>query len=220
MPEQVWSEVDDFFTQHLLPPDDVLRATLETNVAEQLPPIAVTPPQGKLLHLLARACGARRILEIGTLGAYSTIWLARALRPGGRLITLEIDLHHAEVARRNLARAALSDRVEVRVGRAADLLDAMQGLVEPFDFVFIDADKASSDIYFKAVLQLSHAGTVIIVDNVVRDGKVADAASEDEDIRGIRRMTEWLGTQPNISATAIQTVGGKSYDGFLMAIVD
>ena len=220
MPEQVWADVDEYFTEHLLPADDVLRAVLETNVAEALPPIAVTAPQGKLLHLLARACGARRILEIGTLGAYSTIWLARALKPGGRLITLEIDLHHADVARRNLTRAGLSDRVEIRIGRAAELLDAMLGFVEPFDFVFIDADKASSDVYFQKVLQLSHAGTVIIVDNVVRDGKVADAASDDEDIQGIRRMTEWLATQPNISATAIQTVGGKSYDGFLMAIVN
>jgi predicted O-methyltransferase YrrM len=220
MPDPVWADVDEFFTQHLLPSDDVLRTTLETNVAEKLPPIAVTPPQGKLLHLLARACGARRILEIGTLGAYSTIWLARAMRPGGQLITLEIDLHHAEVARRNLARAGLSDRVEVRVGRASDLLDAMQGFVDPFDFVFVDADKASSDVYFKAVLGLSHPGTVIIVDNVVRSGKVADASSDDEDIKGIRRMTEWLATQPQISATAIQTVGGKSYDGFLMAIVE
>ena len=219
MPDQAWADVDDYFTEHLLPADDVLRTTLETNVAEALPPIAVTPPQGKLLYLLARACGARHILEIGTLGAYSTIWLARALPPGGRLVTLEIDPHHADVARRNLERAKLSDRVEVRIGRAADLLDAMQGVVEPFDFVFVDADKASSDVYFKKVLELSHAGTVIIVDNVVRDGKVADAASDDEDILGIRRMTEWLATQPHISATAIQTVGGKSYDGFLMAIV-
>ena len=219
MPEQVWAAVDDFFTEHLLPADDVLRATLETNVAEALPPIAVTPPQGKLLYLLARACAAKRILEIGTLGAYSTIWLARALPPGGRVITLEIDPHHADVARRNLERAKLGDRVEVRIGRAAELLDAMQGAVEPFDFVFVDADKASSDVYFKAVLPLSHPGTVIIVDNVVRSGKVADAASDDEDIQGIRRMTEWLATQPTISATAIQTVGGKSYDGFLMAIV-
>ena len=220
MPEQVWADVDEFFTEHLLPSDDVLRAVLETNVAEALPPIAVTPPQGKLLHLLARACGARRILEIGTLGAYSTIWMARALPSGGRLVTLEIDPHHAEVARRNLERAKLSDRVEVRIGRAADLLDAMQGVVEPFDFVFVDADKASSDVYFKAVLALSHPGTVIVVDNVVRSGKVAEASSEDEDIQGIRRMTEWLATQKNVSATAIQTVGGKSYDGFLMAIVE
>ena len=220
MPEQVWSDVDAFFEQHLLPADDILRATLETNVAEGLPPIAVTPPQGKLLHLLARACGARRILEIGTLGAYSTIWLARALPASGKLITLEIDLHHAEVARRNLERAKVSGRVEIRVGDAAVLLDAMQGFVEPFDFVFVDADKKSSDVYFKAVLTLSHPGTVIIIDNVVREGKVADASSDDEDIRGIRRMTEWLATQKNISATAIQTVGGKSYDGFLMAIVE
>jgi predicted O-methyltransferase YrrM len=219
MPEQVWSDVDDFFTQHLLPADDALRATMESSAAEGLPPIAVTPPQGKLLHLLARACGARRILEIGTLGGYSTIWLARALRPGGRVVTLEIDLHHAEVARRNFERAGLSDRIEVRVGRASELLDAMHGFVDPFDFVFVDADKASSDVYFKAVLRLSRPGTVIIVDNVVRDGKVADASSDDEDIRGIRRMTEWLATQPHVSATAIQTVGGKSYDGFLMAIV-
>ena len=219
MPDQVWADVDEFFTSHLNPDDQVLRATLETNVAEQLPPIAVTPPQGKLLHLLARACGARRILEIGTLGAYSTIWMARALPPGGRLITLEIDLHHAEVARRNVARAKLSDRVEVRVGRASDLLAAMQGFVEPFDFIFIDADKASSDVYFKAVLGLSHPGTVIIVDNVVRAGKVTEASSDDVDVQGIRRMTEWIATQPQISATAIQTVGGKSYDGFLMAIV-
>ena len=219
MPDQAWADVDDYFTEHLLPADDVLRDVLETNVAEGLPPIAVTPPQGKLLHLLARACGAKRILEIGTLGAYSTIWLARALPPGGRLITLEIDPHHADVARRNLERAKVSERVEVRLGRAADLLDAMQGVAEPFDFVFVDADKASSDVYFKAVLTLSHPGTVIIVDNVVRSGKVADAKSEDEDIRGIRRMTEWLATQPTISATAIQTVGGKSYDGFLMAII-
>jgi predicted O-methyltransferase YrrM len=220
MPEQVWADVDEFFTSNLLPADDVLRETLETNVAEHLPPIAVTPPQGKLLHLLARACGAKRILEIGTLGAYSTIWMARALPPGGRLITLEIDLHHAEVARRNLERAKVSGRVEIRVGDATVLLDAMQGFVEPFDFVFIDADKKSSDVYLKAVLTMSHPGTVIIVDNVVRDGKVADASSDDEDIRGIRRMTEWLKTQPNISATAIQTVGGKSYDGFLMGIVN
>jgi len=220
MPEQVWADVDAFFEQHLQPADDILRATLETNVAEGLPPIAVTPPQGKLLHLLARACGARRILEIGTLGAYSTIWLARALPPSGKLITLEIDLHHAEVARRNLERAKVSQRVEIRVGDAAVLLDAMQGFVEPFDFVFVDADKKSSDVYFKAVLTLSHPGTVIIIDNVVRSGKVADASSDDEDIRGIRRMTEWLETQKNISATAIQTVGGKSYDGFLMAIVE
>jgi predicted O-methyltransferase YrrM len=218
--EPVWSDVDDFFTQHLHLGDEALDAAMETSRVEGLPPISVTPPQGKLLHLLARACGARRILEIGTLGGYSTIWLARALPSGGTLITLEIDEHHAEVARKNLARAGVTDRVDVRLGRAADTLARMRDDgTPPFDFVFVDADKASSDVYFKAVLDLSHEGTVVIVDNVVRDGKVADAASEDADIQGIRRMTEWLETQPQISATAIQTVGGKSYDGFLMAMV-
>jgi predicted O-methyltransferase YrrM len=215
-----WADVDDFFTQHLLPADDALSAAMETSVAEGLPPISVTPPQGKLLHLLARMCGARRILEIGTLGAYSTIWLARAVPRGGSVITLEIDAHHAEVARKNLERAGMSDRVEIRMGAASDTLDAMiADGAEPFDFIFIDADKASSDVYFQASLRLSREGTVIVVDNVVRDGKVADAASTDPDIVGIRRMTERLAHEPRVTATAIQTVGGKSYDGFLLAIV-
>jgi predicted O-methyltransferase YrrM len=218
--KSTWADVDEFFTQHLLPADDALNAAMETSVAEGLPPISVTPPQGKLLHLLARITGAKRILEIGTLGGYSTIWLARALPSDGKVITLEIDRHHADVATRNIARAGLSDRVEIRIGRASETLDAMiaEG-TEPFDFVFVDADKASSDVYFDAALELSHDGTVIVVDNVVRDGKVADAASDDADIKGIRRMTERLATEQRVSATAIQTVGGKSYDGFLLAIV-
>ncbi|MEO8563883.1 MAG: O-methyltransferase [bacterium] len=215
-----WADVDEFFTRNLLPADEALSAAMETNVAEGLPPISVTPPQGKLLHLLARIHGARRILEIGTLGGYSTIWLARALPRDGKVITLEIDEHHADVAKRNLSRAGVSDRVEIVLGRASDTLDAMIAAgAEPFDFVFVDADKASSDVYFDAVLKLSRDGTVIVVDNVVRDGKVADAASDDPDIRGIRRMTERLAKEPRVSATAIQTVGGKSYDGFLLAIV-
>jgi predicted O-methyltransferase YrrM len=218
--KQTWSDVDDFFTQHLLPLDDALDAALGASETDGLPPISVTPPQGKLLHLLARIANARRILEIGTLAGYSTIWLARALPSDGSLITLELDSHHAAVARRNLERAGLSDRVEIRLGRAAETLAAMRAEgAEPFDFVFIDADKASSDVYFDAVLELSRPGTVIFVDNVVRDGKVADADSEDADILGIRRMTERLANEPRVSATAIQTVGGKSYDGFLLAIV-
>ncbi|MEO6528579.1 MAG: O-methyltransferase [Gemmatimonadaceae bacterium] len=218
--KSTWADVDDFFTQHLLPADEVLQKAMDASAAAGLPPISVTPPQGKLLHLLARMRGARRILEVGTLGAYSTIWLARALPPGGSVISLEIDLHHATVARDNVERAALSDRVEIRLGTAADLLDAMiADGTEPFDFIFIDADKASSDVYFEASLKLSREGTVIVVDNVVRDGKVADAESTDADIRGIRRMTERLAHEPRVSATAIQTVGGKSYDGFLLAIV-
>jgi predicted O-methyltransferase YrrM len=218
--KSTWADVDEFFTRHLHPADDTLSAAMETSVAEGLPPISVTPPQGKLLHLLARIAGAKRILEIGTLGAYSTIWLARALPSDGKVITLEIDQHHADVARRNLARAGLSDRVEIRLGRASETLDKMvaEG-VAPFDFVFVDADKASSDVYFDAALKLSREGTVIVVDNVVRDGKVADANSEDADIQGIRRMTERLEHERRVSATAIQTVGGKSYDGFLLAIV-
>jgi predicted O-methyltransferase YrrM len=218
--KSTWADVDEFFVQHLLPADEALDAAMETSVAEGLPPISVTPPQGKLLHLLARITGAKRILEIGTLGGYSTIWLARALPGGGKVITLEIDQHHAEVAKRNLTRAGLTDRVEIVVGRASETLNAMIAKGEaPFDFVFVDADKASSDVYFDAALRLSHPGTVIVVDNVVRDGKVADAASEDADIKGIRRMTERLANEPRVSATAIQTVGGKSYDGFLLAIV-
>jgi predicted O-methyltransferase YrrM len=218
--KSTWADVDEFFTRNLLPADDALSAAMETSVAEGLPPISVTPPQGKLLHLLARIHGARRILEIGTLGGYSTIWLARALPPNGTVVTLEIDQHHADVARRNLARAGVSERVDVRLGRASETLDAMiaEGS-EPFDFVFVDADKASSDVYFDAALALSRDGTVIVVDNVVRDGKVADANSDDADIQGIRRMTERLANEPRVSATAIQTVGGKSYDGFLLAIV-
>jgi predicted O-methyltransferase YrrM len=220
MSRETWAAVDDFFTQHLHPADDALDAAMETSVAEGLPPISVTPPQGKLLHLLARICNARRILEIGTLGAYSTIWMARALPRDGKLITLEIDEHHAAVARRNLERAGLADRVEIRLGAASDTLATMSAEGEaPFDFVFVDADKASSDVYFDAALRLSRDGTVIVVDNVVRDGKVSDADSDDPDIQGIRRMTERLASEPRVTATAIQTVGGKSYDGFLLAIV-
>lgn len=220
MNDQIWTDVDRYVADLLIPSDPILESILTASAAAGLPAINVSPTQGKLLYLLAKLRGAKHILEIGTLGGYSTIWLARALPPGGRVITLEIDPHHADVARRNLERAQVSDRVEVRLGRAADLLGAMQGVVEPFDFVFVDADKASSDVYFKTALTLSHPGTVIIVDNVVRSGKVADASSDDEDIRGIRRMTDWLATQKNVSATAIQTVGGKSYDGFLMAIIE
>ena len=220
MTKETWSAVDDFFSTHLHPVDDALDAAMETSIAEGLPPISVTPPQGKLLHLLARICNARRILEIGTLGAYSTIWMARALPAGGKLITLEIDEHHADVARKNLRRAGLADRVEIRMGAASETLAAMSAAGEaPFDFVFVDADKASSDVYFDAALRLSREGTVIVVDNVVRDGKVSDADSDDPDIQGIRRMTERLANEPRVSATAIQTVGGKSYDGFLLAIV-
>jgi predicted O-methyltransferase YrrM len=218
--ETTWSTVDDYFAQQLAPPDDVLTEALAASAAAGLQPISVTATQGKLLHLLARMIGARRILEIGTLGGYSTIWLGRALPPDGRLVTLEIDPACAAVARRNLARAGLADRVELLLAPAATSLRqlAAEG-AEPFDLVFIDADKASSDRYFLAALDLSRAGTVIVVDNVVRDGAVADAASTDANILGIRRLIELLAHEPGVDATAIQTVGGKGYDGFLLARV-
>jgi predicted O-methyltransferase YrrM len=216
--EATWTEVDEYFTLQLAPPDDVLTEALAASAAAGLQPINVTAPQGKLLHLLARMTGARRILEIGTLGGYSTIWLGRALPPDGRLVTLEIDPACAAVARQNLVRAGLADRVDLMLAPAADSLRQLAAdRVEPFDLVFIDADKASSDSYFVAALGLSRAGTVIVVDNVVRDGAVADAASTDANILGIRRLMELVAREPRVAATAIQTVGSKGYDGFLLA---
>jgi len=209
--------LDELFNRVLQTEDDALTSAREAGTAAGMPAIEVSAQHGKLLFIVATAMRATRVLEIGTLAGYSTIQLARAVGPGGQVVTLEYEPKHAEVARENLARAGVDDRVEVIVGAALDTLPTLSG---PFDFVFVDADKKSSDVYFKAVLTLSHPGTVIIIDNVVREGKVADASSDDEDIRGIRRMTEWLATQKSISATAIQTVGGKSYDGFLMAIVE
>jgi predicted O-methyltransferase YrrM len=218
--EATWTDVDEYFTQQLAPPDDVLTEALAASAAAGLPAISVTAPQGKLLHLLARMTGARRILEIGTLGGYSTIWLGRALPPDGRLVTMEINPAAAAVARQNLARAGLADRVDLMLAPAAESLRQLAAdRVEPFDLVFIDADKASSDSYFLAALGLSHAGTVIIVDNVVRDGAVADAASTDPNILGIRRLMELVPREPRVVATAIQTVGSKGYDGFLVARV-
>jgi predicted O-methyltransferase YrrM len=218
--DATWAEVDAYFVGTIAPADDVLTEVLAESAAAGLAPISVTAPQGKLLHLLARMIGARHILEIGTLGAYSTIWLGRALPPEGRLVTLEIDPACAAVARRNLARAGLADRVHLMLAPAAESLRklAADG-VEPFDFVFIDADKASSDRYFLAALGLSHPGTVIVVDNVVRDGAVADTASTDSNILGIRRLMELLAHERRVVATAIQTVGSKGYDGFVLARV-
>jgi predicted O-methyltransferase YrrM len=214
--EQTWKDVDDYWSGALLAPDRVLDATYEANAAGGLPPIDVTPSQGKLLNLLARSIGARRILEVGTLGGYSTIWLARALPSGGELITCELKPEHAEVARANLTRAGLSAVVDVRVGPAVQTLAELSG---PFDLVFIDADKASNVTYFSEALRLSRPGTVIIVDNVVRDGRVVDAGSTAADVLGTRALATALSTEHRVDATVIQTVGGKGYDGFLYAIV-
>jgi predicted O-methyltransferase YrrM len=220
MTEALWTAVDEYITRMLVPSDQVLGAALEASAAAGLPAIQVTPNQGKLLHLLARLQGARRILEIGTLGGYSTIWLARALPEDGRLITLESDPKHAEVARANIFRGGLDAMVDLRVGRALETLPRIAaGDSGAFDFIFIDADKQSIPEYFRFARKLSRRGSLIVVDNIVRDGRVIDAASHDPDIQGIRRFNEMLATEPGICATAIQTVGAKGHDGFAIVLV-
>jgi predicted O-methyltransferase YrrM len=219
MSDATWSSVEEYFESRLLPADPVLEAALEASEAAGLPPIQVSASQGKLLHLLALAHGARRILEVGTLGGYSTLWLARALPSDGHLVTLELDPHHAEVARRNFARAGLAERIELHVGPAlATLAQLREERVAPFDLIFIDADKPNNLSYLQAAFEMSRVGTLIVVDNVVRKGAVIakhrDAAGE-----GVRRMTDWIGREPRLSATVIQTVGNKGYDGFLLARV-
>jgi predicted O-methyltransferase YrrM len=220
MTEALWIAVDQYMTTMLVPPDAALDAALEASNAAGLPPIAVTPLQGKLLHLLARLQGARRILELGTLGGYSTIWLARALPRDGRLITLESDQRHADIARANISRAGLDAMVDLRVGRALETLHqlAAEGGAT-FDLIFIDADKQNIPGYFNFARQLSRRGSLIIVDNVVRDGRVIDDQSSDPDIRGIRKFNQLLAAESGICATAIQTVGAKGYDGFAIVLV-
>ncbi|WP_437320582.1 O-methyltransferase [Sorangium sp. So ce385] len=220
MAQEQWSAVDRYITDLLVPPDAALDAALEASAAAGLPPINVAPNQGKLLNLLARIHGARTILEIGTLGGYSTIWLARALPEGGRLITLESEPKHAEVARANLDRAGVADRVELRLGRALDTLPKLAAEGRgPFDLIFIDADKPSNPDYFAWALKLSRRGSVIVVDNVVRRGAVVDPGSADPNVQGVRRLYELLAAERRVSATAIQTVGAKGYDGLAVALV-
>jgi predicted O-methyltransferase YrrM len=220
MTQPIWTAVDRYLDDLLVGPDAALEAALQASTEAGLPAINVAPTQGKLLHLLARIRGARAILEIGTLGGYSTIWMARALPPDGRLVTLEIDPQHAEVARANIARAGLAQRVEVRLGRALDVLPmlAAEG-AGPFDLIFIDADKANIPAYFKWALQLSRPGSLIVVDNVVREGAVIESDSPDPSVQGVRRLNELMAAEPRVSATTIQTVGVKGYDGFALALV-
>ncbi|GHF72014.1 O-methyltransferase [Streptomyces thermodiastaticus] len=217
---QLWDDIDAYFTTLLSPEDEALRAARRESDAEGLPQINVTANQGKLLQLLARLQGARTVLEIGTLGGYSTIWLARALPEDGRLITLEYDAHHADVARRNLARAGLDRIAEVRVGPA---LESLPKLADenppPFDLVFIDADKANNRPYLEWALRLTRAGSLIVLDNVVRHGQVTDAASTDPSVRGTRAALELIAEHPRLEGTAIQTVGSKGHDGFALARV-
>lgn len=220
MSESTWTAVDEYFNGELIPADPVLDVATRLSAAEGLPDIAVAPNQGRLLNLIARIHGARRILEVGTLGGYSTTWLARALPADGQLISLELNPHHAEVARANLKSAGLSDKVQVRVGPAAESLAALaEERPEPFDLFFIDADKQSNAEYVGWALRMSRPGTVIIVDNVVRGGAVIDAASEEPSVQGTRRLIDVIAAEPRLDATAIQTVGVKGYDGLLFAIV-
>ncbi|MFY9855478.1 MAG: O-methyltransferase [Terracidiphilus sp.] len=218
--QDLWTEVDRYFCDQLVPSDEKLDAALAANRQAGLPAIDVSRLQGKFLDLLVRVIGARRILEIGLLGGYSTIWMARALPEGGSIVSLEVNPHHAEVARANLLNAGVLDRVDIRVGRAIDTLPILESSgAGPFDLIFVDADKPSNADYLAWALKLSRPGTLIVTDNVVRDGKVIQAKSADGDVQGVRRFTEMMAAEPRLSATVLQTVGAKGYDGFALAVV-
>ena len=220
MSEKTWTEVDNYVSEMLVPPDKALADALEASADSGLPEIAVAPNQGKFLMLLARSINARNILEIGTLGGYSTIWLARALPKGGSVVTLEAVPRHAEVARANFKRAGLADTIDLRLGKALDTLPKLAAeKPAPFDFIFIDADKENIPDYFTWSLKMSHPGSIIIVDNVIRDGEVINAKSKDPSVKGVRRFNEMLKGEKRVSATSIQTVGVKGYDGFTLALV-
>ncbi len=220
MANETWTAVDRYLTDLFVPPDAALDAALEASVAAGLPDIQVSPSQGKLLHLLARSHRAQNILELGTLGGYSTIWLARALPPGGRLITLEYEPTHAEVARANVARAGLAAMVEIRIGAALETLPQLAAEGRgPFDLIFIDADKEGYPEYLDWALRLSRRGSLIIADNVVRQGAVIDAADDRPDMVAIRRFNEKLAADSRLTATVFQVVGSKGHDGLALALV-
>jgi len=218
MTEEVWSNVERYISEALVHSDAALEATLSASDAAGVPSINVAPNQGKLLHMLALMVGAKRILEIGTLGGYSTIWMARALPEDGQLVTLEVDPKHASLARRNVDAAGVGPIVEIQLGKALDLLPALASR-GPFDLIFIDADKTNTVPYFDWALTLARPGSLIVVDNVVRKGAVADPSSSDKDVQGMRRFYARLAGERRVTATAIQTVGSKGYDGFAIAIV-
>jgi predicted O-methyltransferase YrrM len=220
MSQEIWNAVDDYAASRLAKHDDALAGALTASTAAGLPEIAVSQLQGQMLHVLAKSAGALKVLEIGTLGGYSTIWLARALPDGGRVVTLELEPHHAEVARANLEKAGVDDVVDIRVGMAIETLPQLvaEG-AGPFDLVFIDADKPSGPDYFQWAVKLTRPGSLIIVDNVVRDGELANAKSDDEKVLGCRRLVEMLQHEPRVTSTVVQTVGTKGYDGFALAVV-
>lgn len=220
MTQDQWTAVDDYFERLYVQSHPVLEAALQAADNAGLPPAQVAPNQGKLLYIFAQMIGARRILELGTLGGYSTIWLARALPPDGSLVTLEYDPKHAEVARSNFVLAGLSDLIEIRVGKALDTLPQLAAeQPDPFDLVFIDADKGNNPAYLEWALKLTHRGSVIIGDNVVRNGMVLDSTSDDASVKGIRAFNELFSADPRLSASAIQTVGSKGWDGFAIGVV-
>ena len=219
--KNTWIKVDDYFGDLLAPEDDALRHVLRANDKAGVPAISVSRLQGKFLFLLVKIVQARRVLEIGTLGGYSTIWMARALPAGGRVVTLEVDPKHAEVASRNLLAAGMQDRVDLRLGCALDTLPSLHAAdAEPFDLIFIDANKENNPEYLEWAVKLGRPGTVIVVDNVVREGNVIDAKSRKGDVRATRRMTELMARHPRLTATALQTVGMKGYDGFVLAVLE
>ena len=221
MSHDLWGRVDDYIAEQLVAEDAVLQATLSANGAAGLPAIDVSAAQGKFLNLLVSITGARRVLEVGTLGGYSTIWMARALPADGKLVTLEFSPHHAEVAQSNITRAGLNHIVEIHVGAAAETLPRLaESGAGPFDFVFIDADKPSNVTYLEWAVRLGRPGTVIVLDNLVRDGKVIDSGSTDANIIGSRAAFDWIGSHPRLRASALQTVGAKGWDGFAIMVVD
>jgi predicted O-methyltransferase YrrM len=215
-----WAAVDEYVNGLFLPSDTVMEAVRDDLIQQKLPPISVSPSQGKLLYVLAKAMGARRILELGTLGGYSTIWLARALPEGGRVVTIELETRHADIARRNLERAGVMDRVDLRIGNCLDVLPALAAEDKrPFDFIFIDADKDNYAEYLDWSVRLSRPGSFIFADNVIREGGVVDPKSTDAAVRGIQRFNKALAADRRVTSTAIQTVGAKSYDGFAAILV-
>jgi predicted O-methyltransferase YrrM len=221
MDQNLWTSVDQYITDHLVHPDQALNDAVQANAAAGLPSIDVAPNQGKLLHLLARIQGTRRILEIGTLGGYSTIWLARALPPDGKLITLELDPAHARIASANIHRAGLTSLVDQRIGPALESLAQLHAeQTAPFDLIFLDADKPNNPAYLEWAIQFSRPGTIIIGDNVIRDGAILDPNHADPRVTGTRTFLDRLGTHPRLDATALQTVGSKGYDGFAIALVN
>ncbi|HZY82667.1 MAG TPA: O-methyltransferase [Cyclobacteriaceae bacterium] len=218
---ELFGSVDNYINAMFAPHDDALAAAERAIVESGIPQISVSPNQGKFLHVLAKMCGARKILEVGTLGGYSTIWMARALPPGGKVVTLEIDPKHAEVARANFERAGLSNVIDIRLGKAVDSLPALKAASEgPFDMIFIDADKPPYAEYFQLALKLSKPGTLIVADNVIRAGKVLDAQTDDEMVSGVQRFNKVLSQTPGVTATIIQNIGAKEHDGMALIVVN